>query len=415
MDAVTENGPAGDAGRPRPAWHFTPRSGWINDPHGIVHVDGRYHLFFQYNPSGTAWDAAVNWGHATSADLIHWDEQPVALAPAADEIGCWSGSVVLSDRGVPTLFYTRIVAGDSALGQIARAVGDPALRSWRRDPQEPVIAGLPADVVEFRDPSVWRAPDGWRMLVGGRLRGDVGAVLQYRSDDLGDWAYDGIVAERPSTETDGVWTGSMWECPHLFPLDGTWVLLVSVLHDGRLNAVAYALGDYDGQRFTPRIWGEFSRGDRMYATTSFVDAEGRRCVVSWLREGPAGPPAGSPWAGALSVPWVLRVQGERLVAEPHPNVGAAVTVDGNGVVSIGDLEVRVGPEAVVVTGDGTELLRMPGGEKVHLVVDTDLVELAVDGVSGIGATRWPSACAAAPVVKSGTAARITPVCRIEVL
>jgi hypothetical protein len=40
-------------------------------------------------------------------------------------------------------------------------------------------------------------------------------------------------------------------------------------------------------------------------------------------------------------------------------------------------------------------------------VDTDLVELAVDGVSGIGAIRWPSACAAAPVVKAGTDARIT--------
>jgi hypothetical protein len=84
-----------------------------------------------------------------------------------------------------------------------------------------------------------------------------------------------------------------------------------------------------------------------------------------------------------------------------------VTVDGSGVISLGDLEVKVGPEAVVVTGGGAELLRMPGGEKVHLVVDTDLVELAVDGVSGIGATRWPSACAAAPVVKAGTGARIT--------
>jgi hypothetical protein len=40
-------------------------------------------------------------------------------------------------------------------------------------------------------------------------------------------------------------------------------------------------------------------------------------------------------------------------------------------------------------------------------VDTDLIELAVDGVSGIGATRWPYAGATEPQVKAGTTARIT--------
>lgn len=37
----------------RPQLHFSPPSGWMNDPNGIVYHDGLFHLFFQYNPFST--------------------------------------------------------------------------------------------------------------------------------------------------------------------------------------------------------------------------------------------------------------------------------------------------------------------------------------------------------------------------
>jgi beta-fructofuranosidase len=197
------------------------------------------------------------------------------------------------------------------------------------------------------------------MLVGARLAGDVGAVLQYRSGDLLGWAYDGVVARRSVTETAGARTGSMWECPQLFPLDGTWVLLLSVLHDTAPQGVVYALGDYDGGRFTPQVWGQFGYGEQMYATTTFVDRDGRRCAMSWLREA-GGVPEGSPWAGALSIPWVLRRSGDLLIADPHPNLAGYCGDDD--------------PEPVT--------------DKVRTrIVDADIVEMTLAGRSGVTAVR----------------------------
>ena len=34
----------------RPQFHFSPKANWMNDPNGMVYLNGTYHLFFQYNP-----------------------------------------------------------------------------------------------------------------------------------------------------------------------------------------------------------------------------------------------------------------------------------------------------------------------------------------------------------------------------
>ena len=68
----------------RPQIHFSPKENWMNDPNGMVFHNGIYHLFYQYYPDSTVW-GPMHWGHAISKDLIHWNEQPIALYP--DSLG----------------------------------------------------------------------------------------------------------------------------------------------------------------------------------------------------------------------------------------------------------------------------------------------------------------------------------------
>jgi sucrose-6-phosphate hydrolase SacC (GH32 family) len=64
----------------RPQFHFTACQGWLNDPNGMVYDGDNYHLFFQHNPLAPVW-GNMTWGHATSPDMIRWEQQEHALRP----------------------------------------------------------------------------------------------------------------------------------------------------------------------------------------------------------------------------------------------------------------------------------------------------------------------------------------------
>jgi beta-fructofuranosidase len=32
--------------------HLEPPQGWMNDPNGLSYFDNKYHVYFQYSPSG---------------------------------------------------------------------------------------------------------------------------------------------------------------------------------------------------------------------------------------------------------------------------------------------------------------------------------------------------------------------------
>ncbi|MWV60681.1 glycoside hydrolase family 32 protein [Rathayibacter sp. VKM Ac-2754] len=307
-----DGAPAPRAERPR--IHFTAESGWINDPHGITVHDGRYHLFHQYVPGSAVWQPTCHWGHAVGTDLLHWERRPIALAPGDGDGGIWTGSLVDAEDGARIL-YTSTIAEDYALGRIR--VARPTDPSWDVWEKGDVLLRPPADLdlVVFRDPFVLREEAGWRMFVGaGTSSGDALAIT-YTSADLDSWQYDGVAARRSTSEREPVWTGALWECPQIVEIDCRHVLISSVWDADVLHYAAYGIGEYRDGRFEARDWGRLSFGDSYYAPSFFRDAEGRPCLMFWMR-GVEDAEAG--WTGALSVPHLLGIRDDRLVVLPHP-------------------------------------------------------------------------------------------------
>jgi sucrose-6-phosphate hydrolase SacC (GH32 family) len=104
----------------RPAIHFTPRRGWINDPNGLVWFNGEWHLFYQFFDATDA--DGMQWGHAISRDLLRWEHLPPAIRP--DRFGhIWSGSAVVDRRDTSGLFGGRPGLVRRCSGTRRRAAG----------------------------------------------------------------------------------------------------------------------------------------------------------------------------------------------------------------------------------------------------------------------------------------------------
>lgn len=81
--------------------HYTPENNWINDPNGLVYVDGTWHIYDQYSPTGPVW-SSISWGHATRTELVNRTEQPLAILQTPNGVGLstgdiFSGSVVVDE------------------------------------------------------------------------------------------------------------------------------------------------------------------------------------------------------------------------------------------------------------------------------------------------------------------------------
>ncbi len=297
----------------RPQFHFLPPKNWMNDPNGLCYFKGRYHLFYQMNPYGPLW-GFMHWGHASSPDLIHWTDHPIALAPeegAGDELGCFSGCIV-EDDGIPTAIYTGFVNFMDTPIMLARAKDD-MLVEWEKRSDNPIIAEKPEGVnsTEFRDPYVWRRDERWRMVVGAGMENGNGAILLYESEDLLTWRYLG-----PAFQDRILDTVTMWECPNLFPLDGKYVLLVSLFPNNQ--GVYYYVGNFDGRAFIPESEGFLEKDGVFYAPQVRCFPDGRTILFGWLREQRSDEvieTAG--WAGAMTLPRELALdQCGRLISRP---------------------------------------------------------------------------------------------------
>ena len=70
----------------RLAFHIQPEVGWLNDPNGLVQVNGIYHIYHQYNPFDAARGGATMWNHLSTQDFVHYRDHSPALFPDAASV-----------------------------------------------------------------------------------------------------------------------------------------------------------------------------------------------------------------------------------------------------------------------------------------------------------------------------------------
>lgn len=278
----------------RPQFHFSPKRGWNNDPNGLVWFDGEYHLFFQHNPYEIYWQN-MHWGHAVSADLIHWTELNDALFP--DPLGTmYSGSAVIDKKntagwGKNTLVAAYTTAGKQQIQCLAYSKDKG--RTFTKYEGNPVVGPT-------RDPKViWYTPGKhWVMALYHRA-----GVNIYTSDNLKNWK-----------ETDYV--KGFYECPEIFelPVDGDPNNTLWVIYGG---SGSYLLGEFDGSDFVPRF-GKYRNtyGAHYAAQTYNNEPNGKRIQIGWGRIESKGMPFNQMMCFPTELTLRTTNEGIRMFSEP---------------------------------------------------------------------------------------------------
>ena len=316
----------------RPNFHFTPKANWMNDPNGMFYFNGTYHLYYQYYPDGNVW-GPMHWGHATSTNMIAWEEQPIAIYP--DDLGLiFSGSAVVDVNNTSGFGKDGIVpivamytyhnmkgeqAGDLDFQTQAIAYSLDEGMTWVKYDKNPVIPN--SGIKDFRDPKViWDVDHSkWIMTLAA---GD--KVLFYSSLNLREW-----ILESSFGAAFGQHDG-MWECPDLFPIkvsgqdETKWVLLVSInpAAPNGGSGTQYFVGDFDGQKFTldtdfkqqlqqdRAVWLDYGRDNYAGVTWSNIPKkDGRKLFIGWMsnweyaRDVPT-----ETWRSAMTIPRELKLK-----------------------------------------------------------------------------------------------------------
>ncbi|YCH09775.1 glycoside hydrolase family 32 protein [Arthrobacter sp. alpha11c] len=319
----------------RPAAHLTAEKNWLNDPNGLVYHDGTYHAFYQYNPRGNSW-GNMSWGHSTSKDLVHWEQQPVAMEASPQE-EIFSGSIVMDKNNASGLgsaqnppmvaLYTSAYGKNGALPQGAQAQSVAFSldngSTWQKYKGNPVLNLAPTNN-NFRDPKItWYEPG--RYWVMTTVVADAQVVKMFKSTDLLHWDFlsdfSGVGAQ-----------GGLWEVPELVQMDveestaKKWVMLLSINPGGIAggSGMQYFVGEFDGTRFTaenaapadaPLTESQWlDHGADYYAANSISGAPGGKPVLlGWMGNWDyAQHVPTTPWRGSMAIPRELTlVRGQK--------------------------------------------------------------------------------------------------------
>ena len=282
----------------RPLYHFSSPKEKLWDPGGFCKWKGKYHMFY------------IGWGgkgHAVSDDLVHWQD-----LPPVRELSGLTGQMITTE-GMALLTVTKAREGV----QLATS-SDPMLQEWE------VNTVLPLSVLEGYqgpiDSCIWQE-DG-EFFIGVRkqiwekgfyhLRGDKPELTVFRSKDLKNWEYDGVlIREERYTRP-----GDDFACPNFLPIGQDRRMLLWFIHP---RGAMYQIGTYDRQKqeqkFVAEYHGQMQYGSvklgSLHAPSAFIEmADSAQRCFSIFNVSENRPHRG--WEGTMSLPRQLSLHKDYL-------------------------------------------------------------------------------------------------------
>ena len=378
----------------RPQFHFTQKVGWNNDPNGMVYHNGKWHLFFQHNPVGLPW-GNMTWGHATSKDLLHWEQHPNKLLRktfAAHD--CFSGGATVDKKNTAgwgknalVAFFTDTGYGFPKYGGESIAYSTDGGETFTYYEKNPVVkhGGRDPKVIWYQydqndtplDAKAKQLGGHWVMAVYDEKGGRNAAF--YTSTNMKDW-------------TEQSHLPGYYECTELFelPVDGDaantrWVVFAA--------DAMYAVGAFDGKTFTPEHEGKHRvHYGNYYASQTFDNApDGRKIQIGWVRIAAPGP-----YNQHFSFPHRLTLRttedGIRMFAKPVKEIeqlrAKSNLADPQDLVAGEPVTLPIGSDLLdvrltVEVGDAEEIvLNLPGRQIKYSVTDQKLNGAPLKPVDG---------------------------------
>ncbi|WP_181347601.1 sucrose-6-phosphate hydrolase [Thalassobacillus sp. CUG 92003] len=307
-------------------YHLSPPVGLLNDPNGLIQLDGTYHIFFQWMPFDTGHGAKF-WGHYTTKDFVSWELQRPALTPSDwfDRNGCYSGSAIYHNNEL-YVFYTGNVKNAANQRESYQCMATSS--DTRHFQKHGVVLHVPDGyTAHFRDPKVWQHDGTWYMIIGAQTEELVGKAVLFSSENLTDWTWQGNIAGGYEQGLQAF--GYMWECPDLFRLADVDILIVSpqgLEPEGMNYHNTYQSGYFAGSmndrtgKLEHGAFHELDHGFEFYAPQTMLDEHGRRILIAWMgvpdQYEQAHPTVKHKWVHALTLPRELSWDGECVLQQP---------------------------------------------------------------------------------------------------
>lgn len=301
-------------------FHLEMPKGLVNDPNGLCYHQGKYQIFFQWNPFGCE-HKHKHWTYTQTTDFINYTKPQIALAPVDkfDKDGCYSGSA-RSKNNKLEIIYTANLKDEQNI-RYPRQVLVKQDDDGKFIKEKIIIDTIPKGyTTHFRDPYIFTKNNRSFIILGAQRENLTGCALIYEEIDE-NWIFRGELKTQLTN------FGYMWECPNLFTIDDKDILVfcpqglkAQKYQYQNLYQAGYLIGQFnpDTLEFTHGEFHEFDMGFDFYAPQVLVH-ENRHILIGWvgmpdkLQDYPT---INDGWVHSLTLPRELILKNDKLYQRP---------------------------------------------------------------------------------------------------